>query len=97
VKGSPLWVAQPEVHPFYSASRQWARLFCPDIILGAYTPEGPWYSGDNMVDVTPPIDGLAQRLRDAEKKRAEAEGGRGFDAAHVAKLIEGEAAEDRQQ
>jgi len=97
VKGSPLWVAQPEVQPFYSASRQWARLFCPDIILGAYTPEDPWYSGDNMVDVTPPIDGLAQRLRDAEKKRAEAEGGRGFDAAHVAKVIEGEAAEDRQQ
>src|SRR6186997_1701556 len=39
VKGSPLWDSNPEVQMFYSASRQWARLFCPDVLLGAYTPE----------------------------------------------------------
>ena len=37
--GSPLWQSNPEVQMFYSASRQWARLYCPDVILGAYTVE----------------------------------------------------------
>jgi hypothetical protein len=83
VKGSPLWVAQPEVQLFYSASRQWARLFCPDAILGAYTPEDPWFSGNDMVDVTPQIDGLVQRLRDA-KARVGKRGG--FDGTQVARV-----------
>ena len=90
VRGSQLWDDTPEVQMFYSASRQWARLFAPDVLLGAYAPE----EIDRMepVDVTP-ITSLANRLRDA--KAAHADGSRGFDAAHVAQagasVIEGEA------
>ena len=89
VRGSQLWDDTPEVQMFYSASRQWARLFAPDVLLGAYAPE----EIDRMepVDVTP-ITSLANRLRDA--KLAHAEGSRGFDAAHIAQagasVIEGE-------
>ena len=90
LKGSPLWETQPEVQLFYSASRTWARMFAPDVILGAYTPEDPWYSTESMVDVTPQLDGLAQRLKDAKKEHAET---RGFDVDHVAKVIEGDATE----
>ena len=90
IKGLPLWETQPEVQLFYSASRTWARMFAPDVILGAYTPEDPWYSTESMVDVTPQLDGLAQRLKDAKKEHAET---RGFDVDHVAKVIEGEATE----
>jgi hypothetical protein len=98
LKGSPLWEHQPEVQLFYSASRTWARLFAPDVILGAYTPEDPMY--DEPKDITPAsINGLAQRLRDAKKARVD---DRGFDAAHVARvvgasIIEGEVKEAKNE
>jgi len=92
LKGSPLWDHQPEVQLFYSATRTWARMFCPDVILGAYTPEDPQYA---TVDVTPAETEapLVQRLRAANKPP----GSRGLDVAHVERetsrhtIIEGEA------
>jgi hypothetical protein len=84
IKGSPLWDKDPEVQLFYSASRQWARLFCPDVILGAYTPEDPQWSdaSANAVDVTPPskAEEYANKLREAKASRA---AGRGFDPDYV--------------
>jgi hypothetical protein len=91
VKGSPLWDSNPEVQMFYSASRQWARLFAPDVLLGAYTPEE--MQPADPVDVTPKVAPLVQRLRDAQK----AHGDRGFDLDHVKRetgrhtVIEGDA------
>jgi hypothetical protein len=79
VRGSQLWDTQPEVQMFYSTSRQWARLFCPDVLLGAYAPEE--LDAPPMTDITPKIEGLAQRLKDA--KAAGVQGG--FDAEHVAR------------
>jgi RecT family protein len=84
LKGSPLWDKDPEVQLFYSASRQWARLFCPDVILGAYTPEDPQWSdaSSHAVDVTPSsrAEEYANKLREAKAARA---GDRGFDADYV--------------
>lgn len=94
VKGSQLWDTNPEVQMFYSASRQWARLFAPDVLLGAYTPE-ELDSAPQLVDVTPKLEGLAQRLRDAKASHADRVG---FDVDHVVReaaqrnsIIEGEA------
>jgi len=92
VKGSPLWDTQPEVQLFYSASRTWARLYCPDVILGIYAvdelPAEP-------IDVTPSkTEALAKRLEEMKAQHAER---RGFDAEHVSReatkssVIEGEA------
>jgi hypothetical protein len=60
-KGSPLWDKKPDVQLFYNASRDWCRIYCPDILLGIYTPD--------EVDETPiPVDdgpsspNLMQRL-----------------------------------
>ena len=97
LKGSPLWEKDPEVQLFYSASRQWARLFAPDVILGAYTPEDPqWSDAPPTKDVSPQLDALEQKLR--ERKAAGGAGERGFDADYVAReasarstIIEGEA------
>jgi hypothetical protein len=84
LKGSPLWEKDPEVQLFYSASRQWARLFCPDVILGAYTPEDPQWSdaSANAVDVTPPTkaEEYANKLREAKAARV---ADRGFDPDYV--------------
>ncbi len=87
VKGSPLWDAQPEVQLFYSASRTWARMFCPDVILGIYAvDELP----ENDVAVDMPLskaDEYAQKLRDTRAARANT----GFDADRVMRtIIEGE-------
>lgn len=83
VKGSPLWDSRPEVQMFYDASRQWARLFCPDVLLGAYAPE-ELEAASHMVDVTPAqsdkADALVKRLKDAKASHTNP---RGFDAEHI--------------
>ena len=81
VKGSPLWDSNPEVQMFYSASRQWSRLFCPDVLLGAYSREEV-ESITEPVDITPRTEALVQRL-----KEANANAGRGFNADHVEREV----------
>jgi hypothetical protein len=84
VKGSPLWDGSPEVQLFYSASRQWARLFCPDVLLGAYSPEE---IESQPIDVTPKVEALAERLRSAKKEIT-------FDATEISRaansILEGD-------
>jgi hypothetical protein len=84
VRGSPLWQTQPDVQLFYSASRTWARLYCPDVILGIYaTDELPDREPE---DVTPnKVEAYAQKLRDAKAARVD----RGFDQAHVNDMASG--------
>lgn len=39
VRNSPLWTADPRQQLAYLAVKRWARLHCPDVILGVYTPD----------------------------------------------------------
>lgn len=39
VRNSPLWVADPRQQIAYLATKRWARLYTPDVILGVYTPD----------------------------------------------------------
>jgi hypothetical protein len=94
-RGSPLWLQKPRVQLFYDASRDWARINCPDVLAGVYTKDE--LPDHEPVDVTPKLEGLAQRLKDA--KAAGARGG--FDADYVAReaaerssIIEGEVDSD---
>jgi RecT family len=84
IRGSPLWTSDPEVQLRYSAVRQWCRLHSSDTILGVYTPDELEEAPEST------ISSLSQRLRDAKLAHV---GERGFDPAHVAKVIEGEAQE----
>jgi hypothetical protein len=34
--GSPLWQSKPQVQLFYDTSRDWIRVYCPDVSLGLY-------------------------------------------------------------
>lgn len=36
-KNSPEWAANPDKQLFYHASRDWARVYVPDVLLGVYT------------------------------------------------------------
>jgi hypothetical protein len=39
VKNSPLWKSDPDQQLHYFATRNWARRWCPEVLLGAYTRE----------------------------------------------------------
>jgi hypothetical protein len=65
VKGSPLWDLKPDLQLFYNVSRDWARMYCPDVIAGMYGRDemedaGFTVASDTARDVSP---GLAERLR----------------------------------
>lgn len=38
-KNSPLWKTKPDLQLWYNASRDWARMYVPDVILGMYTAD----------------------------------------------------------
>lgn len=84
VKNSPLWKSDPDQQLGYFSIRSFARRYCPEVILGVYTPEeaetfrGP----DNARDVTPKPS-LADRL-------AASSGGDGFSQNHVIREIGGD-------
>jgi hypothetical protein len=67
VMGSPLWDKKPDLQLFYNMSRDWARMYCPDVIAGMYGRDemedaGFTVASDLAKDVAP---GLASRLRGA--------------------------------
>ncbi len=67
-KGSPLWYSKPDTQQFYDTSRDWARMYCPDILMGLYTPdEIEEYAGTPIEpkDVSP---NLMQRLPGAAQQ-----------------------------
>lgn len=39
VRNSTLWASDPKQQLAYLAVKRWARLHCPDVILGVYTPD----------------------------------------------------------
>ncbi|MCC3733682.1 recombinase RecT [Rouxiella badensis] len=38
-RNSPLWKTQPKQQIAYLGIKYWARLYCPEVILGVYTPD----------------------------------------------------------
>jgi len=76
-KGSPLWDKKPDVQLFYDTSRDFGRIYCPDVLLGIYTPdEVEQYGGEigtEARDITTEVNiaadaaGLHERLAAAQK------------------------------
>lgn len=88
-KNSPLWKADTDQQLGYYSIRAFARRYCPEVILGVYTPEeaetfrGP----DNARDVTP-RPSLSERLSNSTASTAAA--GEGFSQSHVISEIGGD-------
>ncbi|MBF7683013.1 recombinase RecT [Acinetobacter sp. B5B] len=51
VRNSPLWLADPRQQLAYLAVKRWSRLYCPDVILGVYTPDE--FNESPERDITP--------------------------------------------
>jgi len=59
-RNSPLWKTAPKQQIAYLAVKYWARLYCPEVILGVYTPDefdAPPPRAER--DVTPPATSAA--------------------------------------
>lgn len=53
VRNSTLWASDPKQQLAYLAVKRWARLHCPDVILGVYTPDEIETTQPAERDVTP--------------------------------------------
>jgi hypothetical protein len=52
-RNSTLWADDPKQQLAYLATKRWSRLYCPDVILGVYTPD-ELDEAPVMRDITPP-------------------------------------------
>lgn len=56
VRNSTLWASDPKQQLAYLAVKRWARLHCPDVILGVYTPDEIETAPSVERDITPAKD-----------------------------------------
>lgn len=54
-KNSPLWKNDPEQQLAYYTTRAWARLHCPEVLLGVYTPDELDIDPERARVVSPPM------------------------------------------
>jgi len=52
-RNSPLWGTDPKQQIAYLAIKRWARLYCPDVIMGVYSPDELRDRSVSPRDVTP--------------------------------------------
>lgn len=74
IRNSPLWSTNPKQQIAYLAVKYWARLYCPEVILGVYTPDefdAPQPRVER--DVTPPATSAAGLNSLINQKPAEKE------------------------
>lgn len=60
-RNSPLWVSNPKQQIAYLAVKYWARLYCPEVILGVYSPDEVDQREEREINPAP-----AQRMSVAE-------------------------------
>ncbi|SFB68908.1 RecT family protein [Cupriavidus sp. OV038] len=65
VRNSPLWGQDPKQQLSYLAVKRWSRLYCPDVILGVYTP-------DELEDALPQPERDMGRVEDVRKTNSPA-------------------------
>ncbi|WP_085701937.1 RecT family recombinase [Pseudomonas sp. B15(2017)] len=53
-RNSTLWADDPRQQLAYLATKRWSRLYCPDVILGVYSPDELEETNQPMRDLNPP-------------------------------------------
>jgi hypothetical protein len=52
-RNSTLWADDPRQQLAYLATKRWSRLYCPDVILGVYSPDELEETAPTIRDVSP--------------------------------------------
>lgn len=81
VRNSPLWADDPKQQLAYLAIKRWSRLYCPDVIMGVYTPD-EFEVMPSEIDITPRQD--AEPLEPQIQAYPEAAFNKNFDKWKVA-------------
>ncbi|PXX71830.1 RecT family protein [Pseudomonas sp. LAMO17WK12:I10] len=63
-RNSTLWADDPRQQLAYLATKRWSRLYCPDVILGVYSPDELEESAPTVRDVSPRPTASPDELRD---------------------------------
>lgn len=71
-RNSTLWADDPRQQLAYLAVKRWSRLYCPDVIMGVYTPDELDESKPER-DITPTPQGSGLDRLMAQKKQQPAE------------------------
>lgn len=76
IRNSPLWSTQPKQQLAYLAVKYWARLYCPEVILGVYTPDELEDEKRAIKNVTPvatvsDVNNLISDNADKDEKKIE--------------------------
>lgn len=58
-RNSPLWISNPKQQIAYLALKYWARLYCPAVVLGVYTPDEVEQRTEKEINPTPQRVSLA--------------------------------------
>ena len=53
IRNSPLWKSAPKQQLAYLAVKYWARLYCPEVILGVYSTDELEPTKRTIKDITP--------------------------------------------
>jgi hypothetical protein len=52
-RNSPLWISNPKQQIAYLALKYWARLYCPAVVLGVYTPDEVEQRTEKEINLAP--------------------------------------------
>ncbi|WP_268967932.1 recombinase RecT [Veronia nyctiphanis] len=70
VRNSPNWKSDPRQQIAYLAVKRWSRLYCPDVILGVYTPDELTPPEEKAINAAPAgrrrTESLLSRLQEKE-------------------------------
>lgn len=61
-RNSTLWADDPRQQLAYLATKRWSRLYCPDVILGVYSPDELEDTSPTIRDVSPARGAAAAEL-----------------------------------
>lgn len=59
-RNSPLWISNPKQQTAYLALKYWARLYCPAVILGVYSPDEVEQRPEKEINPAPARVSLAE-------------------------------------
>lgn len=68
VRNSTLWADDPKQQLAYLAVKRWARLHCPDVIMGVYTPDEAEEFGEKIINPMPEYQEPSDKQEDQEPK-----------------------------
>lgn len=69
-RNSTLWADDPRQQLAYLAVKRWARLYCPDVILGVYTPDELEERSQVEKDITPTQPPAAETAKPSSRAEA---------------------------